>query len=230
MKGSGLAASCFWILSCCVLPLCSAFAGDTVQLPAPSVTGKMPVEQAMVQKKSVREFGNKPLSLAEVSQLLWSANGNLALDAVSSATTKVIPSAGGLYPLEVFLVCGKDMVAGLPEGVYHYNATANTLISLSTGDSRMNVASACLGQMWMARAPAMIVIGAVFARTTAKYGATGTQYVWMEAGNSNQNVYLQAESLGLKVATVGAFHPGQVLAAAKLPNGVTPLLVIPVGK
>jgi SagB-type dehydrogenase family enzyme len=230
MKGFALPLLCFWVLCFGMLPISSSSAADTVQLPKPALTGKMPVEQAMVQKKSAREFSPKPLTLAEVSQLLWAANGNLSLDAVSSATTKVIPSAGGLYPLEVFLVCGKDTVTGLGEGVYHYNATANTLVNLAAGDSRANVASACLGQMWMAKAPVMVVIGAIFARTTAKYGSTGTQYVLMEAGNANQNVYLQAESLGLRVATVGAFQQGQVVAAAKLPNAVAPLLVMPVGK
>lgn len=230
MKGLALPLLCLWVLSLGVVPLPTVVAADTVQLPKPDFKGKISVEQAMAQKKSVREFGSKPLSLAEISQLLWAANGNLTVDAVTSATTKVVPSAGGLYPLEVFVVCGKDSVTGLSEGVYQYNAAANTLINLGTGDSRLALASACLSQMWMARAPVMLVIGATFARTTVKYGATGTQYVLMEAGNANQNVYLQAESLGLKVSTVGAFQAGQVIAAAKLPNGVTPLLVMPVGK
>ena len=231
MKGLALPVLFFWAVSFCALPSSSWSASDPVQLPKPSITGKMPVEQAMARKKSVREFSNKPLSLAEVSQLLWAANGNLPMDAISGATTKVIPSAGGLYPLEVFVVCGKGSVTGLPEGVYQYNPAANSLVSLATGDNRMIVASACWSQMWMAKAPIMIVIGGVFARTMAKYREQGTQYVWMEAGNSSQNVFLQAESLGLKIATVGAFQSTQFLAtAAKLPTGVIPLLVMPAGK
>jgi SagB-type dehydrogenase family enzyme len=230
MKALALPALCFWVVSFCALPSPPCSAADAVKLPKPSFTGKLPVEKAMLQKKSVREFANKPLTLAEVSQILWAANGNLAVDAVSSATTKVIPSAGGLYPLEVFVVSGKEAVTGLAEGVYQYNPSANTLQTLGGGDNRAVVASACLSQLWMARAPIMVVIGGVFGRTTAKYGDQGVRYVFMEAGNSNQNIYLQAESLGLKVATVGAFESGQVASAAKLPSGVTPLLVMPVGK
>ncbi len=230
MKGLALPALCLWVVSVFVLHSVPCVAADAVTLPKPSFTGKLPVEKAMLQKKSVREFGNKPLSLAEVSQILWAANGNLPVDAVSSATTKVIPSAGGLYPLEVFVVSGKDTVTGLAEGIYQYNPSANTLQTLGSGDSRAVVASACLSQLWMARAPIMVVIGGVFARTTAKYADQGIRYVFMEAGNSNQNIYLEAQSLGLKVATVGAFQSEQVAAAAKLPSGVTPLLVMPVGK
>lgn len=230
MKRLALLVSCLWIVSFYAIASSPCAAADAVKLPATSFTGTLPVEKAMRQKKSVREFGSKPLSLAEVSQILWAANGNLAVDAVSSATTKVIPSAGGLYPLEVFVVCGKDSVTGLAPGVYQYNPAANTLQGLGEGDNRVTVASACLSQMWMARAPVMVIIGAVMGRTTVKYGDQGIRYVFMEAGNSNQNIYLEAESLGLKVATVGAFQSGQVAAAAKLPTGVTPLLVMPVGK
>ncbi len=230
MKGLALPALCLCVVSFCAVPSLPCSAADAVTLPKPSFTGKLPVEKAMLQKKSVREFANKPLSLAEVSQILWAANGNLAVDAVSSATTKVIPSAGGLYPLEVFVVAGKGTVTGLSEGVYQYNPSANTLQTLGQGDNRAVLASACLSQLWMARAPIIVIIGGVFARTTAKYGDQGIRYVFMEAGNSNRNIYLQAESLGLKVATVGAFQSAQVSAAAKLPTGVTPLLVMPVGK
>jgi SagB-type dehydrogenase family enzyme len=230
MKGLAFPAMCFWVLSLCAVPSLSWSAADAVKLPKPNSTGKLSVEQAMLQKKSVREFSGKPLTLAEVSQMLWAANGNLPLDAVSSATTKVIPSAGGLYALEVFVVCGKDGVSGLTEGIYRYSPSDNTLQPRSEGDSRAVLASACLSQMWMARAPAIAIIGAVFGRMTAKYGDQGIRYVFMEAGNANQNLYLQAESLGLKMATVGAFDPGQVAGAAKLPSGVTPLLVMPVGK
>jgi SagB-type dehydrogenase family enzyme len=230
MKGLALPACFLCAVFICALPIPWCVAADTVPLPKPEFTGKVSVEKAMIQKKSVREFSGKPLTLAEVSQMLWAANGNLALDAVSSATTKVIPSAGGLYPLEVFVVCGKDTVQGLTEGIYQYSPSANSLLNLSQGDSRVILASACLSQMWMARAPAMVIVGAVFGRTTAKYGDQGIRYVYMEAGNCNQNLYLQAESLGLKMSTVGAFEAGQVAAAAKLPGGVIPLLVMPVGK
>jgi SagB-type dehydrogenase family enzyme len=205
-------------------------AAETVQLPKPSLTGRIPIETAMLRKKSIRNFTGTPMTLADVSQIMWAANGNLPLDAVTSATTKVLPSAGGLYPLEVFLVSGQNTVKDLPAGVYQYNPTNNTLVNIAEGDNRASLASACVSQMWMASAPVMVVVGAVFVRTTAKYGNRGLQYVFMEAGSSNQNVYLQAESLGFGVGTVGAFQDSQVISAIKLPTGVTPLLVMAVGR
>ena len=141
-----------------------------IKLPKPSFTGNMSVEAAMVAKKSVRNFSSTPLTLGQISQLLWSANGNLAYDAVSGATTKVVPSAGGLYPLEIFLLSGKDTVTGLPAGVHQYKPATNSLETISSGDSRASLAQAALGQMWLARAPAIIVIAAAFGRTTSRYG------------------------------------------------------------
>jgi len=200
-----------------------------VKLPKPSSTGAMSVEAAMVAKKSVRNFSSMPLTLNQISQLLWSANGNVPYDAVSGATTKVIPSAGGLYPLEIFLLSGKDTVTGLPAGVHQYKPATNSLETISSGDSRASLGQAALGQMWMARAPAIIVIAAAFGRTTSKYGNRGIQYVFMEVGNSNQNLYLQAAALGLRAGTVGAFNDDQVAQATKLPKGISPLLIVAVG-
>lgn len=207
-----------------------AGAQNEIKLPKPKITGKVSLETAILKKKSVRNFSNTPLNMEEVSQLLWAANGNLPADAISGATSKVIPSAGGLYPLEVFLVSGNETVTGLPAGVFHYKPDSNSLISINPGDNRSVLARSALGQMWMVSAPAVIVIGANFNRTTVKYGNRGLQYVFMESGASTQNIYLQAEALGLKVGSVGAFQDSYVTGALKLPNDINPLMLIPVGK
>ncbi|MCX5861208.1 MAG: SagB/ThcOx family dehydrogenase [Desulfomonile sp.] len=227
--------TCRPIIFLCVLSLAfvrvSALAADNdIKLSKPAVVGKVSLEVALIAKKSVRNFTGEPLAEAQISQILWAANGNLPPDAVAGATYKVIPSAGGLYPLEIFLVTGKDTVSGIPEGVYSYDPLSNSLKLLAPGDNRTLLSHASLSQMWLARAPALVVIGAVFARTTSKYGNRGSQYVFMEAGSSNQNVYLQAEALGLHVGTVGAFNDAQVSAVLKLPSSVTPLLVMAIGK
>ncbi len=206
------------------------WAQTTIKLPNPSLDGKMSVEKAMAKKKSVRAFSAAVLNKFEISQMLWSANGNIPLDAISSATTKVLPSAGALYPIEIFLVVGSNTVEDIPAGTYQYDPSNNSLKPLASGDVRLALAQAALSQVWLARAPAILIIGAVFSRTTAKYGNRGVQYVFMEAGNSNQNIYLQGEALGLKIATVGAFNEAQVSSVLKLPSEVTPLLLIGVGK
>jgi SagB-type dehydrogenase family enzyme len=205
-------------------------ANNDIKLPKPALTGKLSVEAAMAAKKSVRDFTAAPLTEAQVSQLLWAANGNLPHDAVTGATTKVIPSAGGLYPLEVYLVTGRNTVGKIPAGVYRYNPGNNSLQAVAAGDNRALLAHAALSQMWMAKAPALIVIGAVFQRTTVKYGNRGLQYIFMEAGSATQNLYLEAESLRLHAGAVGAFQDAQVSGVLKLPPNVSPLFIMAFGK
>ncbi len=212
------------------LPDQLVLAQTEIKLPPPSLTGTMSVEKAILGKKSVRRFSSEALDQSQVAQLLWAANGNLPVDAVAGATYKAIPSAGGLYPLEVFLVTGQDTVKGLPAGIYAYEPRTHSLKLIAQGDHRMALAHAALSQTWLAGAPAIIVIGGVFSRSTIKYGNRGIQYVFMESGNSNQNIYLQAEALRLKMATVGAFQEAQVSSVLKLPSDATPLLLVGVGR
>jgi SagB-type dehydrogenase family enzyme len=205
-------------------------ATNEFKLPKPNFAGKMSTETAMTKKKSVRHFAKDPLTLDQVSQLLWAANGNLPVDAISGATVKTLASAGGIYPLEIFLVTGDRSVNGLSAGIFRYNPVSNSLSQIFSGDARMALSQAALSQLWMASAPVTIVIAGAFGKSTAKYGPRGIQYTFMESGASNQNLYLQAESIGLRIGTVGAFDENAVSASIKLPAGVTPLLLVPVGR
>ncbi len=229
MSFSGSLTGFFLGLTLVLAPLQSVLAAE-IKLPKPNTKGKLSVEAAMVSKKSVRAFAQAPLTSAQVSQMLWAANGDLPVDAIAEATRKVIPSAGAIYPLEIYLMTGKDTVEGVPAGVYRYNAQNNSLESILEGDNRTQLAYACLGQLFISRAPAVVIIAGAIGRSAAKYGPHGYKYTYMEAGNANQNMYLQAESIGLRMATVGAFHDTQVAAVLKLPPAITPLLVIPIGK
>jgi SagB-type dehydrogenase family enzyme len=222
-----LCAACAFFLNFVGAPW--ALAQGDVKLPKPIFSGKVSVEEALLKVRTVRNFGQKPLTLPQVSQILWAANGNLPTDAVTGATSKAIQSAGGLYPLEVFLVSGTDTVSGIPAGVYRYNPQTNALVTIAPGDQRSAVGQAALGQMWLARAPILVIIAAEFSRTTSKYGERGIRYVAIEAGSSDQNVALQAASLGLRVGTVGAFQDPAVAQCLKLPPGISPLLIIAVG-
>lgn len=217
------------ILCLLLLPQNFAIATD-IKLPKPMLNGKISVENSMLKKKSARHFSTAPLTVEQVSQLLWAANGTLPVDAVSGATIKTLPSAGGIYPLEIFLLTGSGTVKGLPAGVFSYNSTSNSLVSISPQDSRLSVAQAALSQLWLAAAPAVIIISAAFNKTTAKYGTRGIQYVYMESGAAVQNLYLQSESLGLKIGVAGAFDETQVSTAMKMPAAVTPLLICAIGK
>jgi len=193
-----------------------------MKLPEPIRDGKISVEKAMLERRSVREFLETPLTLTEVSQLLWAAQG------VSSPLGyRTAPSAGALYPLEVFLVSGK--VEGLPAGVYRYRAESRELVKIADGDRRSGLCAAALEQGAVRRAPASLVLAAVFERTIRKYGERGIRYVHMESGNASQNVSLEAVSLGLGTVIIGAFRDGEVKKVLGL-NLEEPLLIMPVGK
>lgn len=208
------------------------FAGaqGQIKLPAPQFKGKPSVSAAILSRKTTRQFAGAPLTLGQVSQILWAADGQLPTDAISGATRRVTASAGGLYPLEVFLVTGKGTVKNLPAGVYRYSPAANSLRTIVSGDKRTLLAHSALSQMWLARAPALVVIGGIFGKTTPRYGNRGVNYVFMEAGISMQGLCLQAEAIGLRSGTVGAFNDAQLSAALNLPSSVAPLLIVAVGK
>ena len=213
--------------------LCSGSAGRTTDemassngdlaLPAPRFSGEISVEQALGRRRSRREFAPEPLPLSAASQLLWAAQGF-----TDPAGLRTAPSAGALYPLEVYLAAGA--VSGVRPGLYRYDPRAHRLLLQYEGDPRARVAEAALEQRWLAEAPAIIVLTAVYQRTARKYGERATRYVHMEVGHAAQNVYLQAEALGLGTTLVGAFHDEALARELRLPDETKPLGLLPVGK
>jgi SagB-type dehydrogenase family enzyme len=197
--------------------------GTVIGLPQPRYRGDVFLEEALLQRRSVREYTGEPLTLEEISQLLWAAQG-----ITDPRGFRTAPSAGGLYPLEVYLVAGE--VAGLEAGVYKYRPQEHSLIWVVVGDRRENLCTAALGQVWVREAAADIVILAVYERTTVKYGDRGIRYVHLEAGHAAQNVCLQATALGLGTVTVGAFYDDEVQAVLGAPKNEKPLYVMPVGR
>lgn len=193
-----------------------------VTLPPPSFKGTHSLEQLLQQRRSVREFAATPLTLAQLGQLLWAAQGITA-----DGKLRAAPSSGALYPLELYIAVGH--VDGLPAGIYHYAPHAHRLQLVQPGDHRRALAAAAVRQTWLATAPAIIVFGAVHARTAAKYGSRTDRYVHIEAGHAAQNVYLQAGDLGLGTCDVGAFDDREIASTLQWPGDVSPLLLMPVG-
>jgi SagB-type dehydrogenase family enzyme len=193
-----------------------------VQFPEVLYQSGATVEHCIQQRRSVRDFRRRALTEPEFGQLLWAAQGVTADDGGRAA-----PSAGALYPLEVYAVCGD--VGALAGGVYHYCSGRHELRLTVTGDQREKLAGAALGQEWIASAPAVICIAAVFERTIAKYGDRGRGYVYMEAGHAAENFMLQAVALGLATTMVGAFSDSAVKHVLQLASGETPLCLLPVG-
>jgi SagB-type dehydrogenase family enzyme len=144
-----------------------------------------------------------------------------------SGKQRTTPSAGALYPLEVYLVAGR--VESLAAGVYRYNPSSHQLLPIADGDGRRKLSQAALEQAWVAEAPASIVLTAVRDRLTRKYGGRALRYVILEAGCAAQNVSLQAITLGLGSVHVGAFDDAAVSGLLGAVEDEEPLLLIAVG-
>jgi SagB-type dehydrogenase family enzyme len=158
-------------------------------------------------------------------QLLWAAQGVTKPE----YGFRTAPSAGGTYPLEVYVVVKSSGVMGLEAGIHRYEPRDHTLIKIVDGDFSRQLMAAALDQEWVGAAPANFVITAVFERTSAKYGERGIRYVWQETGHAAQNIYLQAVALGLGNVVIGAFHDNEVQTILQLPDFEKPMCVIPVG-
>ena len=189
---------------------------EPIDLPEPDVTGGGALTDALAQRRSVREFQSTSLSLEELSQLLWAAQG-----ITSETGQRTAPSAGATYPLEVYVAT--------EQGFYHYHPALHQLESTSNNDLRADLAHAALSQESVEKAPAVFVLTAVLARTEERYGDRAERYVNIEIGHAAQNLHLQAVALGLGSVPVGAFDDGAVSGVLDLPADRVPLYLIPVG-
>jgi SagB-type dehydrogenase family enzyme len=208
-----------------------------IPLPAPVTAGGEALTRALAQRRSVRAFQDAPLRLADVAQLLWAAQGVTAKTPEPAGWRsqwgawrgglRTAPSAGALYPLELFLVAGR--VEGLDPGVYHYVPGEHVLQPVGEcGPGEL--AGAALSQRAVADAAAVLVFTAVYKRTEAKYGERAPRYVHIEVGAAAENVLLQATALGLGSVFVGAFKDDAVSEVLGLPADHAPLGLVPVGR
>jgi SagB-type dehydrogenase family enzyme len=197
----------------------------SIPLPKPSLNRKVSVEKAIKERRTIRDFKDRLLSLTHFSQLLWAAQG------ITDPTIgrRAAPSGGALYPLDIYVLIGENGVEKMEAGVYHYLPKEHSVLPISKGDRRKEIASASLGQMWMAKAPIIFIITAEYKRITGKYGERGIRYALIEVGHVGQNLFLQAEALGLGAGIVGAFYDVDVSKIMGTPPQHEPLLIMPVG-
>lgn len=192
--------------------------GSATLLPTPAAAGQMSLEAALAQRRSVREFNARPLTDAELGQLLWAAQG-----ITDERGYRTAPSAGALYPLEIYVATG--------DGLFHYEVEQHALTVVDRADVRPALHQAALRQAAVGQAPAVFVIAAVYERTAVKYGAERSpRYVHLEAGHAAQNLLLQAVALELGAVPIGAFDDAAVQQALGLPAEQRPLYLIPVGQ
>lgn len=191
--------------------------GDVIRLPGPQAKGTLSLEESIAKRRSLRSFAREPLTVEQIGQLLWATQGITdTIEGLRSA-----PSAGALYPLEIFIV--------LPVGVYHYEPFRHILKRTVAGDVRPVLQRAALDQEAVGHAPAVFVIAAVFERTAHKYGVRANRYVYLEAGHACQNLLLQAAVKGLGGVPVGAFEDDEVARLLKYTKELKPIYLVPVG-
>jgi SagB-type dehydrogenase family enzyme len=222
-----------------VIPAAAQAAGadQLIRLPAPSLDGSTSVEQALAQRRSVRQFSDAAPSLEQIGQLLWAAQGitepaeqprpGWRAEWQWMGGLRTAPSAGALYPLELYVVAAD--VEGLDAGLYHYIPQEHALMRSRSGDLREPLANAALRQTSITDAPAVFVIAGVFQRTAVKYGERAERYVHIEVGAVAENIYLQAQALDLGAVLMGAFRDDAVHECLGLPDDHEPLAIMPVG-
>jgi SagB-type dehydrogenase family enzyme len=205
-----------------------------IKLPSPQLKSKVSLEETILRRRSVRRYRREPLDLPQLSQILWSAQGITGTRGFRAA-----PSAGATYPLEIFVVVGKQgVIAGeakqapaeLQAGIYHYEAASHSLSLHKPADLRLDLARATLDQEFIIDAPVDIVICALYHRTSYRYGRRGERYAHIEVGHVGENIHLQVVALGLATVEVGAFHDEEVRTVLGVDEQIKPLYIMPVGK
>ncbi|MEO0116613.1 MAG: SagB/ThcOx family dehydrogenase [candidate division WOR-3 bacterium] len=194
---------------------------EKVKLPEVRYKSEISVEEALLNRRSVRSYKKEKLKLSEVSQILWSAQGITA-----KWGGRTCPSAGATYPLEIYLVAGE--VEGLPPGVYQYLPEEHSLKLILNKDVRKDLMGAAWGQDYILSAPIDIIIAADYKRTTSRYGERGIRYVHNEVGHCGQNIHLQCEALGLGTVVIGAFSDERVKKILNIKE--EPQYIMPVGR
>ena len=195
----------------------------TIKLPEPDKKGPISIEEAIYNRRSKRDYLKECISLKEISQLCWCSQGITD----ERNMFRAVPSAGALYPLEIFIVTTNTEIE---QGIYHYSPESHTLSMMEKGDFRQDLARFALGQRAIKIASMNIIIVADYGRTATKYGTRAERYVHMEAGHAAQNIYLQAEGLGLGVVSIGAFYDEDIRRVLSITKELIPLYIIPVGR
>jgi len=193
------------------------YAVTEINLPKAQINKTIYLDQAIQQRRSVRSFKDKQLTLTQISQLLWAADGVTE----SNKGYRSAPSAGAVYPLTLYVA--KE------DGVWCYYPNQHSIKLVIDGDLRAKLAKASLGQSSIKNAPLSILITANYQNITAKYGERGIVYSHIETGHIAQNLALEAIALGLASVPIGAFDDEKVEDLLKLPIDEDVLYIIPVG-
>lgn len=181
------------------------------------------MEAAIFRRRSVRRFSREALELSELSQLLWAAQGITHFEGYRAA-----PSAGAIYPLEVYVLVGR--VGDLASGAYRYVPRAHQLNQVLLGDGWSVLWSTVLANRQVKESAAVLTITSNLDRLEAKYGERAERYALVEVGHVVQNVYLQAVAMDLATVVVGSFNDAEVSSIFGCSGTERPIVMMPVGR
>jgi SagB-type dehydrogenase family enzyme len=198
-------------------PAQAAEPGHTVKLPQAALEGKVSVEKALKERRSVRAYKTEPVSMNDIAQILWAAQG--ITDPAKGL--RAAPSPKSVYLIEVYLVAGN--VTGLPPGLYKYQPAKHELTRMAEGDMKEKLFAAA-NQVPIKNAPAALVI-AGYPKKSVNPG-----WMYLETGHASENVYLQAGALGLGTVAMAGFKADEVKKALSLPDDEQPIYIMPLGK
>jgi SagB-type dehydrogenase family enzyme len=192
---------------------------ERISLPGRGFDVSAPLGATLAARRSRRDLQLSPLPLETVGRLLYMSFGIEGWRELAGSTMpeRPFPSAGGLYPLELYVVAQE--VTGLPDGIYHYDPWAHELARRRSGRFHEQLAGMAFGQEVIRNANLVLCLTAIFERTTWKYGQRGYRYVLFEAGHVSHNLYLIATALGLSGFAVGGFFDQEVSRLLDLPSG-----------
>jgi SagB-type dehydrogenase family enzyme len=212
----------FALLFCCSANLFSQAAPvapviTTIKLPEPELNGRVSLEQAIKNRRSIRQFTAKPLKIDQIAQMCWSAQGITD----EEEGLKAAPSAGAIYPIQLYVV--------LPDGLYLYYPPDHILEKQINKDIRPMLYTASFKQQVVQDSPCIFIISASARKVEAKYRGRGERFTCLEAGHIAQNIHLQAVTLGLGSVPIGGFAAKSVAGICKLPEEFEPLYLICTG-
>jgi SagB-type dehydrogenase family enzyme len=191
--------------------------GETVKLPSPTYESAVSIEKALSERRSIRSYKEEPLTLNELSQILWAAQGITE----PKKGLRTAPSPRALYLLELYVFPGN--VTNLPMGIYKYQPQGHELVKIADGDKKAELFKAA-GQAPIKNAPVALVISGLSEK------AQNPTWMYLEAGHVAQNVYLQAVSLKLGTVAMAGFKEDEVRKVLNLPEKERVIYIMPVGK
>jgi SagB-type dehydrogenase family enzyme len=183
-------------------------ASDPVALRKPEEIADVSFWDALAKRRSERDYSGNPLTIGELSRLVWAAQG--ITGTAGGYRLRAAPSAGALYPIETYLVVNN--VGDVPHGVYRYDVLRTELVPVRLGDYRQAVCAAALDQGMAYDAAVVFIWTAVIARSLGKYKERAYRYIFLDAGHIGQNVSLAATAMGLGCCMIAALFDDEVNA------------------